>query len=206
MIQEISKAVGHIIDYQRTPVYAYPLRNGPIEGEEKDYIKSHAAELVARSRLSYLGFLHHNDPRAALEVSPAQRHAHFEAVWQARGFSTWHVNFHATFASLEANEPYAELRARRSANVSRLRMLRTSCEAYNRSNVELVDLRDTPIECITATGVQNGALAVNHRRLRRLSTKMCRSCTARLRGFRVRALAQAPLLGRCRYISAALRA
>ena len=40
MIQEISKAVGHIIDYQRTPVYAYPLRNGPIEGEEKDYIKA----------------------------------------------------------------------------------------------------------------------------------------------------------------------
>lgn len=67
-------------------MYAYPLRNGPIEGEEKDYIKSHAAELVARSRLSYLGFLHHNDPRAALEVSPAQRHAHFEAIWQARGF------------------------------------------------------------------------------------------------------------------------
>jgi len=50
-------------------------------------------------------------------------------------------------------------------------MLRTSCDAYNRSNVELVDLRDTPIECITATGVQNGALAVNHRQLRRLSTK-----------------------------------
>ena len=176
VIQEISKAVGQLTVFQRTPVYACPLRNGPIEGEEKDYINSHAAELVARSRLSYAGFLHDNDPRAALEVSPAQRQAHFEAIWQGRGFSKWHANFHDTFTNREANELYAEFvheKARERIKdlviadrllpknypfgAKRVPMESGYYEAYNRNNVELVDLRDTPIERITATGVQTTA-------------------------------------------------
>ena len=173
VIQEICKAVGHLTIFQRTPVYACPLRNGPIEGEEAQYIRTHAAELIARSRQTYAGFLHQNDPRAALEVSPAEREAHFEAIWQGRGFSKWHANFHDTFTNRQANELYAEfVREKARQRISdprvaekllprgypfgakRVPMESGYYEAYNRNNVELVDLRETPIECITPRGVQ----------------------------------------------------
>ena len=176
VIQEVSKSVGQLTVFQRTPVYACPLRNGPIEGAEQEFIQSHAAELLARSRLTYAGFLHENDPRAALEVPADERQAHFEAIWAGRGFSKWHANFYDTFTHREANELYADFVRQKARErikdprvaekllpksypfgAKRVPMESGYYEAYNRENVELVDLRETPIECITPRGVKTSA-------------------------------------------------
>jgi len=172
LITEVSKNVGQLTVFQRTPNYCVPLRNRPIDPEDQRDIKSRYPEIFARCRETFGAFIHGFDERSALEVSPEEREAFYEKLWSQSGFALWLGNFHDIFTSREANETLSEfVRAKIRARVhdpavadllvptdhgfgtKRVPLESGYYEAYNRDNVLLVDIKKAPIECITSKGI-----------------------------------------------------
>src|SRR6266704_2983237 len=124
-ITEIAKTVGHLTVFQRTPNWCAPLHNSRIDATTQARIKATYPEIFARCRESFGCFIHDADPRKALEVSPEEREAFFEQRYREPGFGTRRVPLESGYY-----------------------------EVYNQPNVRLVDIRATPIERITPTGVK----------------------------------------------------
>ncbi len=176
LITEIAKEVGHLTVFQRTANYCGPLHNGPIDRETQVSIKQRYPEIFQRCRETFAGMIHDFDPRSALSVSPEERQAHYESLWAEPGFGKWLGNFADILTNLEANETFAKfvrnkIRERVKDPVvaeklvpkdhpfgtKRVPLESGYYEAFNRDNVELVDLRATPIERITPTGIETSA-------------------------------------------------
>jgi cation diffusion facilitator CzcD-associated flavoprotein CzcO len=173
LITEIAKEVGHLTVFQRTPNYCAPLRNGPVSPETQRRFKETYPEIHKRIRETPAGFMYDFDPRSALEVSREERLDLYEHLWAQPGFSKWLGNFHDIMTNREANEDFAEfvrnkIRARVKDPVvaeklvpkdhpfgsKRIPLESGYYEQFNRDNVSLVDVRETPIERITPTGIK----------------------------------------------------
>jgi cation diffusion facilitator CzcD-associated flavoprotein CzcO len=173
LIPIIAKEVGHLTVFQRTPNYCAPLRNSLVDPETQRQFKASYPEIHKRCRETSAAFMHDFDPRSALEVSPKERLALYEELWAQPGFKKWLGNFHDIMTNREANEDFAEfvrnkIRARVKDPVvaeklapkdhpfgsKRIPLETEYYEAYNRDNVLLVDVRETPIECITPKGIK----------------------------------------------------
>lgn len=176
LITEIAKEVAHLTVFQRTPNFCAPLRNAPIDPETQKKIKASYPEIFKRCSETPAGFLHDFDPRLALEVSPEERQAFYEQIWAAPGFSKWLGVFRDVLSDLKANETFAEfvrnkIRARvkdpkvaekliprdHPFGTKRVPLESGYYEVYNRDNVVLVDLHETPIERITPKGIKTSA-------------------------------------------------
>jgi cation diffusion facilitator CzcD-associated flavoprotein CzcO len=173
LITEIAKEVGHLTVFQRTANYCAPLRNGPIDPETQARIKASYPEIFKRTRETFAGFIHDFDPRSVFDVTPEERQARFEELWAQPGFSKWLGNFKDIMGNKAANELFAEfvrnkIRERVKDPViaeklvpknhpfgtKRVPLESGYYEQFNRPNVLLVDLRESPIERITPKGVK----------------------------------------------------
>jgi len=168
LITEIAKEVGQLTVFQRTPNYCAPLRNGLVSPETQQRFKENYPEMHKRIRETPAGFNYDFDPRKTLEVPRQDRLALYEKLWAQPGFSKWLANFHDIMTDREANEDFAEfvrnkIRERVKDPVvaeklvpkdhpfgsKRIPLESGYYEAFNRENVLLVDVRETPIERIT---------------------------------------------------------
>ncbi len=173
VIPEVAKDCAHLTVFQRTPNYAVPLRNSPIDAEWRKELKENYQAVFERCRQNFGGFIHDADPRKTLEVTPEEREAFYEDIWGKPGFAKWFGNFRDLMTNKEANELYCEfvrnkIRERVKDPVvaeklcpknhhfgaKRIPMETDYYETYNRDNVLLVDVREHPIERITPTGVK----------------------------------------------------
>ena len=176
LITEISKEVGHLTVFQRTPNFCAPLRNGPITDAMQREIKANYAEIFRQCSITAGSFVHQFDPRSALDVSPEERLEQYERLWQEPGFAKWLSNYYDVMLPGEANEDYAEffrnkIRERvHDPEVAEMLVpkdhmfgsKRLPCESgyyevYNQDNVLLVDVKKAPIQRITPTGLQTAA-------------------------------------------------
>jgi cation diffusion facilitator CzcD-associated flavoprotein CzcO len=172
VIQTIASEVGHLTVFQRTPTYCIPQRNRPLTDAERDQIRRDWNAILARCRESFGGFIHAFDPRPGLAMSTEDREAKFEMLWQRPGFAFWLGNFGDLMMNPEVNAHACDfLRRKIRARVSdpevagkllpshplgtkRVPLENGYYETYNRPNVRLVDLRETPIERITTRGIR----------------------------------------------------
>ena len=173
LITEIAKEVGHLTVFQRTANYCAPLHNAPIDRETQLDIKERYPEIFKRCRETFASMLHDFDPRSALEVSPQERLARYEELWAQPGFGKWLGNFHDIISSKEANDTISEfVRNKIRERVKDPAVAEKLCpkdhpfgtkrvplesgyyEVYNRDNVLLVDLKETPIERIQPNGIK----------------------------------------------------
>ncbi|HKA56284.1 MAG TPA: NAD(P)/FAD-dependent oxidoreductase [Candidatus Binatia bacterium] len=173
LIPVIAKEVAHLTVFQRTPNYCAPLRNGLVREEIQNQWKASYQEIHKRIRETAFGFTHDFDPRKTLEVPNEERLALYEELWSQPGFKKWLANFHDIMIDREANEDFAEfvrnkIRQRVKDPVvaeklvpkdhpfgsKRIPLETEYYEAYNRDNVLLVDIRETPIERITPKGIK----------------------------------------------------
>ena len=173
LIPIIAKEVGHLTVFQRTANYCAPLRNSLIDPETQRKIKASYPEIFKKCRETPAAFMHDFDPRKTLEVPKEERLALYEELWAQPGFKKWLGNFHDIMTNREANEDFAEfvrnkIRARVKDPVvaeklvpkdhpfgsKRIPLETEYYEAYNRDNVVLVDLKETPIERITPKGIK----------------------------------------------------
>ncbi len=172
-IQTIAAEVGHLTVFQRTANWAAPLHNGKIDAETQAKIKASYPEIFARCQETFACFIHTPDPRGAFEVSDAEREAHYEKLYGERGFGIWQGNFRDILIDKAANATISDFIARKirervkdqktaeklipknhGFGTRRLPLETFYYEVYNRPNVELVDISETPIERITPKGIK----------------------------------------------------
>jgi cation diffusion facilitator CzcD-associated flavoprotein CzcO len=172
VIQTIAADVGELKVFQRTPTYCMPQRNRALGEADREQIRAEWQEILGACRESFGGFIHVFDPRPGLALSVEEREAQFQALWQKPGFAFWLANFGDLMMNDEVNAHACEFVRRkirervRDQEVAR-KLLPTHplgakrvplengyYEAYNRPNVRLVDLRETPIQQITPTGIR----------------------------------------------------
>jgi cation diffusion facilitator CzcD-associated flavoprotein CzcO len=176
LITELAKNVGHLTVFQRTANYCVPLNNQPIKPAEQPELKARYGAMFERCRETFGAFIHDFDPRSVFDVTPEEREAIYERLWQAPGFGFWLGNFHDIMTDEKANATIAEFvrkKIRERVNdpeIAERLTPRDHCfgtkrvplesgyyEAYNRPNVQLIDLHKTPIECLTAKGIRTSA-------------------------------------------------
>lgn len=170
-ITAIAPQADHLYVFQRTPNYGIPARNGPLDRERY----AAYAETVAEGWAEILD--HPAATRVPMhegmstEFTPEQQRAHLEARWQLGGQS-----INATFLD-QGRDPAANdlvanfvrekvLEVVKDPDVARklvpnaypigtrrLAVTTDYYETFNRDNVTLVDVRETPIERITPKGI-----------------------------------------------------
>ncbi len=172
-IAEVAKTVGHLTVFQRTPNWCKPLNNGKIDDVTQAKIKSGYPEMFKRCRESFACFLHTPDPRSIFDVTPAERDAFLEKQYASPGFGMWQGNFRDMLTNREANAIVSDFVAAKirervkdpkvaeklipknhGFGTRRVPMETKYFEVYNQPNVELIDIKETPIERITKTGIQ----------------------------------------------------
>jgi cation diffusion facilitator CzcD-associated flavoprotein CzcO len=172
-IPEIAKEAKHLTVFQRRPNWAAPLHNAKIGKAEMEEIKSRYPEIYARCAGTPGWFIHQPDPRKTLEVPAEEREAFWEKLYAEPGFGIWMANFSDILIDEKANAAISEFIAKKIRQrvkdpkiaekliprnhgfATRRVPLETGYyEAYNRDNVLLVDVNETPIERITPDGIR----------------------------------------------------
>ena len=167
----IARAAARLYVFQRTPNYAVPARNGPLDPAAVREIKAGYAELRRRAKEMPTGFLVKLNPALAVDAGAAEREREYETRWREGG-----LPFMAAFVDLlrdpAANQTAAEfVRGKIRATVRNQAVAEALCprnfvgakrlcvdtgyyQTYNRPNVTLIDLAGEPIEAITPRGVR----------------------------------------------------
>jgi cation diffusion facilitator CzcD-associated flavoprotein CzcO len=172
-IPQIAKQAAHLFVFQRTPNYSVPAQNGPLDPELQRTIKASYSERRRKSRESRAGFPLEPPQRGALEATPQERRATYEAGWQKGGIAALNGSFNDLLINGEANQTAADFvrdkirQMVRDPAVAAALMptdypigTKRLCididyfQTYNRTNVTLVDVRRAPIEQITPNGLR----------------------------------------------------
>ncbi|MDX6379274.1 MAG: hypothetical protein QOI57_298 [Rubrobacteraceae bacterium] len=173
IIPQIAEQADHLTVFQRTPNYAIPARNGPLDSEDLRQIKESYDEIWHEIRYAFAGFQLHMIDHGALDVPPEERERTYQERWDRGGFGLWLANYNDIFFTREANDTISEwLREKIQERVDdpvtaekltprdhafgtkRVPLETNYYEAFNRDNVELVNVRDAPIQEITPTGLR----------------------------------------------------
>jgi cation diffusion facilitator CzcD-associated flavoprotein CzcO len=172
-IPEIAKQASHVTVFQRRPNWAAPLHNSKISPEEMAAIKIRYDEIYARCAETPSWFIHEADRRKTMDVPQAEREAFWEKLYSEPGFGIWMGNFRDILIDETANAAISEFIAKKirqrvtdpkvadklipkdhGFGTRRVPLESGYFETYNRDNVSLVDLNETPIDRITPNGVQ----------------------------------------------------
>jgi cyclohexanone monooxygenase len=176
VIAEIADKVGELYVFQRRPNWSTPLNNSPISEVEMAGIRARYDEIFANCAASPNGFEHVPDRRGFWNLTRAQRRALWDELYERPGFAFLAGNFPEIFYDEAANREVSEYVAERirgrvhdpavaekliprdhGFGTQRLPLETRYFEAYNRDNVHLVSLAETPIERFTPSGIQTSA-------------------------------------------------
>ena len=167
----------HLHVFQRTANFSLPARNGPLDPEKE---RHHKAQYGERRRAAYdtpFGIAGYPPPtKSALAATPAERERVYEAKWQEGGSISFLYAYTDLLTSRAANDTAAEfVRNKIRAIVRDPEVAAVLCprdhpigtkrlcldtnyyETYNRDNVTLVDVNETPIVRIVENGVETTA-------------------------------------------------
>jgi|TARA_B110000014_G_scaffold264472_1_gene266507 cation diffusion facilitator CzcD-associated flavoprotein CzcO len=173
VIGEIADKVGELTVFQRRPNWVAPLNNSEISAEQMTEIRDRYDEIFETCARTPGGFEHEPDRRGFYEVTREERYELWDQLYDEPGFSIWLRNFREIFTDEEANAELSEYVAERirgrvhdpvvaeklvpkdhGFGVQRVPMETGYLEAYNRENVHLVDINETPLERVTETGIR----------------------------------------------------
>ena len=169
-IPQIAKQAAQVTVFQRTANFSVPANNTPLSDKDiEDFWKMYPA-YIALVKGPGMGF--GGNPANALAATPEQRRQRFEEFWGVGGagfLAAWggiitdiEVNDEAaSFVREKIGETVRDPKAAEALKpydhpigAKRICVDIDYFETYNRPNVELVNLKATPIEAITPTGVR----------------------------------------------------
>jgi cation diffusion facilitator CzcD-associated flavoprotein CzcO len=177
VIQEIGPIVSHLTVFQRTPNMALPMRQRKLDAAAKRELKNGLREKYAKRAHTFGGYeydFYDYAGASSAGYTPEQIRAMYEDYWEKGGFVPWLGNFADIWTDERINtvayefwrdkvreriadpavaEKLAPTAPPHPYGVKRLSLEQRYFEVYNQKNVLLVDLRETPIERITAEGV-----------------------------------------------------
>ena len=170
----IAEQAEHLTVFQRTPAFSIPARNGPLDPDEVAAIKSdYRAFREANSQMVVaFGSRSPGNDASALEADAEERERQLGSRWE-RGGLPFLGAFNDLLIDAAANEVAAEyVRTKIRETVDDPATAELLCpntvigckrlcldtgyyQAFNRSNVSLVDVSTSPLE-LTPTGVRVG--------------------------------------------------
>jgi cyclohexanone monooxygenase len=173
--QEAAGVAAHLTVFQRTPNLALPMRQKKLDDNTIRRMKEKYPEMFDRRTKTFAGFDYDALAKSALEVSDDERQATFERLWEIGGFAPWIGSFSDILLNEEANrtaykfwrdktrvrindpavaEILAPTEPLHPFGVKRPSLEQHFYEIFNQGNVNLVDLRTTPIERVTRSGIK----------------------------------------------------
>ena len=173
IIPEVAKQAHQLFVFQRTPTFSLPAGNRPLKEAEVQEIKQNYIHLRKRAKVSPTGVASYPLPTlSALEATPQERDVAYEFRWQAGG-TAYTRTYKDIMLLAAANETAADFARRKIQSrvktpelaekltprdiyigTKRLCLDTQYFETFNRDNVSLVDIRSTPIQEITESGVK----------------------------------------------------
>ena len=174
MIPLIAAQAEHLTVFQRTANFSLPARNMPMSPERE---RQHKQEYEARRRAALdtpFGIAGHPAPtKSALEVSEAERQRAYETKWAEGGSISFLYSYTDLLVNKDSNDTASEFVRQKFRHIvrnpvtaeilapkdhpigtKRLCLDTNYYETYNRNNVALVDVKNDPIQEITATGLR----------------------------------------------------
>ncbi len=175
MLPELAAQAAHVTVFQRTPNYVLETTSPAVTSEELAALRGSYDEVFERAARHPFGVPMEIPTRSALEVDDDERRRVFESRWEAGGFRFANECFTDLVSSPEASALASEfLRGKIREIVADPRTAEVLSPttytfmgkrpptghgyyaAYNRENVELVDVLATPIARVTPRGVVVG--------------------------------------------------
>lgn len=160
-IPKIAEMADHLVVFQRTPSFVIPAHNGTIDPAVVRNWKANYPALRAKAKT--VGTMYEFSTQGALDVSSEEREAEYQRRWARGGVNFTHA-FNNIYTDEAANKTAADfVRARIREAVKDPCVAERLCpdgyplgakricvgtdyyETYNRDNVTLVDLRETPV-------------------------------------------------------------
>jgi cyclohexanone monooxygenase len=172
VITAIAKEVKELICFQRHPQYSVPSGDGPVEPEYRERVNKNYSTIFEQVRNSAVGFGFDEPSRLTMSVSAEEREEIFEDLWQkGNGFRFLMGGFSDIATSKEANEEACKFIRKKIGQIvkdpEKAKKLmptdyyarRPLCDGgyfqqFNLDHVSIVDLKATPIERITESGIQ----------------------------------------------------
>lgn len=175
LTEQSSRRAAHTTLFQRTPALALPLRQQKITAEEQEELKASYPDMYDIRAKTFAGFDYEFTPSSWHDHTPESRRSHYENAYNVGAFRPWLGSFQELILEEEAsNEAYAYWRERVHQRVDdpaiaerlapekppilfgtkRMPLEQWFYEAFNQDNVDLVDLKETPIVRATETGLE----------------------------------------------------
>jgi cyclohexanone monooxygenase len=172
-IPVIAQHASHVVVFQRTPNFSLPARNEPLAADTQAQVKAGYGALRDAARASFSAIAVSVPTELALEVEPDERQRRYEAAWARGGLMSMTTTFRDLILDQAANDTAAEFIrskireivddpdvARALTPTDHPFATKRPCldtgyfQTFNRDNVTLVDLRQTPITEIVPTGIR----------------------------------------------------
>jgi cyclohexanone monooxygenase len=171
----IAEQAAHLTVFQRTPNYSVPAHNQQLDADRVARIKADYGGFRRRNAEMPFGFGSEIDRNegSALEAGPEERRARYEQCWAVGGLPFLSAYGDLVFDA-EANETAAEFIRQKIRSIvrdpdvaeklcptqtvgcKRLCVDTGYYETFNRDDVTLVDVGESPIDRITPRGIQAG--------------------------------------------------
>jgi cation diffusion facilitator CzcD-associated flavoprotein CzcO len=168
----IAEQAAQLTVFQRTPNFAVPAHNEPLDPVDVAALKARYRDHRAAQRLSHGGTITAQPEHSVHDENEDERTTRFDALWEQGTLFGFLGSYTDVMIDPVANEIVSDyLRSRIRSIVDDPATAEMLCPknhpvgskrlcldtgyfaTYNRPNVNLVDLRATPIERITPTGI-----------------------------------------------------
>ena len=172
VIQTIAGEAGHLKVFVRTPQYVLPMKNPKYGPEEAEAYKARFDELRRTLPHTFTGFEYDFEHTWA-DLAPERRRQVLEEAWGDGSLKLWLASFAEMFFDEKVSGEVSEfVREKMRARLKDPRLcelliptdygfgthrvpLETGyLEAYHRPNVEVVGVKDNPIERVTPKGIE----------------------------------------------------
>ena len=173
VIQTIAAEVGHLKVFLRTPQYIIPMQNPKFSDTDREAYKALFPYLRERLPKTFSGFDFNFKYGNYADLTPERQRELLEMFWNEGTLVLWLASFPDMFTDQKVNDEISEfvrekMRARLKDPELCRKLIPTTygfgthrvplesgyLEAYHRPNVEIVEVRDNPIQRVLPQGVQ----------------------------------------------------
>lgn len=161
--------------FQRTPNWCIPLSNHALNEELMKELRGDPQSFLDFLKTTDTAFPYRRSSKKAIEATADERQELFESLYPMPGYGLWLAAYRDLLTNKVSNGYMSEFVANKirervkdpivaeklvpkdhAFGTRRVPMETGYYEVYNQSNVELVDIRENPIERITPKGIQIG--------------------------------------------------
>ena len=172
VIQTVANQADHLTVFVRTPQHVLPMKNPKYTPADQEAYKARFKELTETLPHTFTGFEYDFENEWA-DLTPAQRRKVLEDIYEDGSLKLWLASFGEMFFDADVSEQISEfvrekmrerLQDERLCDIlipkdygfgtHRVPLEVGYLEAYRRPNVDLVSVKDNPIECVTPDGLR----------------------------------------------------